>query len=403
MQRFFYRNLAFLITVNLLIKPIWLFGIDRSVQNAVDASEYGLYFVLLNLSMLTMVLLDLGLSSFNNRAVAGNTQLLTMHVPHLLTIKLLLAFVYLATTVVAALVLGYTHRALFMLAWIAANQIMASLIMFLRSNINALHHFTADSIFSILDKAIVIVVCGAMLAVPDWRARFQIEWFVYAQTAAYLIALLSCFAYLLKLRVPFFLQWPDPFTKGLLRQAMPFAVLIFLMSVYGRVDAVMLKQLLGEEGKTEAGIYAAAYRILDALNQIGYLFSILLLPVLSRQLANRLPVTTLVRSSSVLLYVYSVTAAVSICVFAREIIDLLYHKHEQQSTASLKWLIYALIGYSLSYVFSTLLTAAGQLWQLTVIACGVVVLNVALNLMFIPRYGAMGAAAAAALTAAAAA
>lgn len=70
MQRFFFRNLLFLIFVNLLIKPLWIFGIDRSVQNAVGSESYGVYFIITNLSLLTQILLDLGISHYNNRLIA---------------------------------------------------------------------------------------------------------------------------------------------------------------------------------------------------------------------------------------------------------------------------------------------------------------------------------------------
>lgn len=398
MQRFFFRNLAFLITVNLVVKPFWLFGIDRSVQNLVAAENYGLYFVLLNLSMLTMILLDLGISSYNNKTVAGNQALLTTHLPHLLTLKLALAVLYFLVTLGAALVLGYSHRAVNLLAWITANQVMAGLIMFFRSNVNALHRFVADSIFSVLDKALVILICGLLLWVPAWRTQFTIEWFVYAQFAAYTLSLTGIVIYLWNIAGALRIMFPDRFTLHLMRQAAPFALLIFLMTLYARIDAVMLKQLLGTSGKIAAGIYAAGYRILDALNQVGYLFSVLLLPLFSRLIAGNKSVTALVRSSSVVLYLFSVTAATGIAVFSDEITAWLYREHVRESSVVLRWLIFALVGHSFTYVFSTLLTAAGKLCLLTGIATLGALLNILLNVTLIPAYQAAGAAAAAALT-----
>lgn len=48
MKKKFVTNLAFLIGVNLLIKPFWIFGIDRTVQNSVGAVDYGIYYALFN-------------------------------------------------------------------------------------------------------------------------------------------------------------------------------------------------------------------------------------------------------------------------------------------------------------------------------------------------------------------
>ena len=46
MKRKFITNLALLLFLNLLIKPIYAFGIDVGVQNAVGARDYGNYFIL---------------------------------------------------------------------------------------------------------------------------------------------------------------------------------------------------------------------------------------------------------------------------------------------------------------------------------------------------------------------
>ncbi|MFT5621837.1 MAG: hypothetical protein ACI9QR_002178, partial [Flavobacteriaceae bacterium] len=50
-QRLF-RNIFLLIFVNLLVKPLWIFGIDLHVQNTVGAENYGFYFVIFNFSFL---------------------------------------------------------------------------------------------------------------------------------------------------------------------------------------------------------------------------------------------------------------------------------------------------------------------------------------------------------------
>ena len=57
-NRQFISNITFLVFVNLIVKPFWIFGIDRTVQNAVGAEQYGTYFALFNFTMLFHILLD---------------------------------------------------------------------------------------------------------------------------------------------------------------------------------------------------------------------------------------------------------------------------------------------------------------------------------------------------------
>ena len=79
MQKKFLTNLGLLLFLNLLVKPFWVLGIDRSVQNVVGAEEYGFYFSILNFSFLFNMFLDLGITNFNNRNIAQNAQLLNKH------------------------------------------------------------------------------------------------------------------------------------------------------------------------------------------------------------------------------------------------------------------------------------------------------------------------------------
>ena len=52
MKRKFLTNLGFLLFLNLLVKPFWIFGIDRTVQNMAAPGEYGFYFTILNFTFL---------------------------------------------------------------------------------------------------------------------------------------------------------------------------------------------------------------------------------------------------------------------------------------------------------------------------------------------------------------
>ena len=66
----YFKGLTWLIALNLLIKPVWLFFIDRQVQNIVGYEEYGKYFAILNLSYVLFFLSDVGISNMLNQRMA---------------------------------------------------------------------------------------------------------------------------------------------------------------------------------------------------------------------------------------------------------------------------------------------------------------------------------------------
>ena len=70
MRKNFITNISFLLLLNLLIKPFWILGIDRGVQNALGPEVYGVYFALFNFSYVFQVILDFGINNYNNRLIA---------------------------------------------------------------------------------------------------------------------------------------------------------------------------------------------------------------------------------------------------------------------------------------------------------------------------------------------
>ncbi|MGB1317516.1 MAG: hypothetical protein ACPG5W_04895, partial [Flavobacteriales bacterium] len=146
MQRKFLSNLAFLLFLNLLVKPFWIFGIDRAVQNEVGAAAYGSYFALFNFAFILNVFLDLGISNFNNRNVSQHEQLLGKYFPRIVALRFLLAIGYLIVCLSVGLMLGYSQHQMMMLGLLCFNQFLLSSILFLRSNIAGLQLFKLDSL-----------------------------------------------------------------------------------------------------------------------------------------------------------------------------------------------------------------------------------------------------------------
>lgn len=392
-QKDFIFNVILLIFLNLLIKPFWILGIDVGVQNRVGAEDYGLYFAVFNFTFLFNMLLDMGITNFNNRNIARHQQLLHKHLSGIITLKLLLGAVYMAVVFVVALIIGYRGFQLWLLFWMSINQFLNAFILYLRSNISALLMFKTDSCLSVLDRLLMVLFCGILLWGGIMDEPFRIEWFVYCQTAAYTVAALTALAIVVTKGKVTRLNWNPTFFLMILKKSLPFAILFLLMSFYNRIDSVMLERMLPEGvGASEAGIYASAFRLLDALVMIAYLFSVILLPLFSKMLKNKENITPIVKSSFSLLFLFSVTSVVLLEQFRLPVLDLLYREHVAESAAVFRFLIAGIIPISFTYIFGTMLTANGNMKLLNITAIAGIVVNLAVNLLLIPRLQAVGAA-----------
>jgi O-antigen/teichoic acid export membrane protein len=397
LKRKFVTNLALLLFLNLLVKPVYAFGIDVGVQNAVGAQAYGNYFILLNFSLIFQIILDLGIENFTRSEIARHVQLLNKYFSNILPLKIILGLIYYLVCCIIGYFLNWHFNEFRLLLMLLFNQILASFILYCRANLGGLHHFRADSVISVVDRIVVILICGILLLNPVTRAGFRIEWLIYAQTVAYLITASIAFGLVFSRAHPIHFRFNLKYYLSFLRRSLPYALLILLMATYMRIDSVMLGKLL-VNGKEQAGIYAQSFRIIEILSNYGYLFTIILLPVFSRMIQHGESVANLTRLSFTLMFVPALTVAFGCLSYRYDIIDFLYNEHIQHSGRVFGILIFSFLGICTTYIFGTLLTANGSLRQLNTMAAIAVTLNLSLNLILIRRFGVFGAATASMVT-----
>jgi len=161
----------------------------------------------------------------------------------------------------------------------------------------------------------------------------------------------------------------------------------------------MLERMLpGRTGKEQSGIYASAYRLLDAVNMIAFLFAGLLLPIFSRLLKMKESVAQMVKLSTDLLITLSIIISFGAFFYSYPIMELLYKEHVQASTYVFSILMFGFIPISVTYIYGTLLTANGNLRYLNIMAGFGMMLNLVLNYLLIPHFQAVGSAWASLLT-----
>ena len=391
MNREFLINIIFLISINILIKPFFLFGIDRTVQNTVGTETYGIYFALLSLTYLFGIVNDIGIQNFNNRSIAQKPELLQQYFPAIFFIKILLGLAYFSIIFLAAWLWGYETLHWHLLFFLALNMVIYQYIAYLRSNVSGLGMYRTDSFISSLDKLFMIIICSVLLWGNITERSFQIEWFVYAQTFSFGLTALIAFLFLKKHLVQLQYNFQPAFIFSLIKKTIPYALVIFLMTIYTRIDAIMVERLL-PDGQKESGIYGAAYRLLDASNMIGFMFAGLLLPMFARLLKEKESVIPLVRMSALMIFSGAISASVIIYFFRNEIGFLLYTEATPYWGEVIGTIMLSFVAGSGGYIMGTLLTANGNLNKMNWILFSCVLLNIFFNLLLIPKYKALGAA-----------
>jgi O-antigen/teichoic acid export membrane protein len=391
MQKTFLSSLLITIFLNLLIKPLALFGIDATVQNRVGPEEYGLYFSLLNLSVILNMLLDLGINNYTTKRVAQRPEIAKRYFGKIFSFRLILFLGYFMVLLVFALVLNYSEKALFILMILAINQFFIMSTAYCRSHFSGFHFFKLDALISVLDRFLLIIMGGIVLFTSFTELKMTIELFVWIQFFCYFTTFCVAFSLLLKHIERPFLKWDLSFSLSFVKKSLPYAVLIVLMTLYTRLDGVMLERL-HPNGAYESGIFAQGFRLLDALFMFGMIFVGLLFPMFSKQLKNdRSGIKPLLKTSGNLLISGAILIVLVTTYNAYFLLSLIYER-ATESVPAFQWLMFGFLAICMNFIFGTLLTANGNLRILNISSAIGIVLNVALNFYFIPTHGAVGAA-----------
>jgi len=391
LRRKFLINILFLLTVSIIVKAFWVLGIDRTVQNVVGETAYGSYFSLFSFSVLFTLLLDMGLSGFNNRAVSADPTRVKLWFGNVLLLRLLLTAAYFAVTLTVAFALGYRGWQITMLLILMLNQVMASMILWLRSNLSGMQYLLLDSLLSVADRLIMILICSLLLWGNFSGDVFRIEWFVWSQTAAYFTVMCISLVFVVRRGGVAGVKPDAAIMRSIIMDGLPYAAVVFAMTICWRTDSVMIERLL-PDGATEAGNYAQGFRLFDALAMIPVMFGGMLLPIMTRGLSSGQDIRPLAKMAARMLMAPLGAGAVTLATFPAEILDVLYLAPATGAVISFRILMITIIPVGAIYIYSTMLTAAWKLKVLGIITLSGMVLSVALNLVLIPWLGIAGAA-----------
>jgi O-antigen/teichoic acid export membrane protein len=190
----------------------------------------------------------------------------------------------------------------------------------------------------------------------------------------------------------------------IIKKSMPFALLALLMSFYSRIDPVLIERILGGPfGNEQSGIYAQAFRLLDAGQNFALLFSVLLLPLFAKMIKENESLTKLLNLSFSIIISGTLIIAITSLFYGEQIMQLLYTPAKGElytsylerillSAKIFKLLMFSLVFVSSIYIFGTLLTANNSLKYLNLIAIVSLSANIILNFILIPKYFALGSA-----------
>ncbi|MBK7227163.1 MAG: oligosaccharide flippase family protein [Saprospiraceae bacterium] len=392
MKKTILLNLSLLIFVNLLIKPIYIFGIDRKLQLIVGQSEYGFYIELLTFTLLFQALNDLGLYNYTIRHFSQTKSTDTNLVSNLFGVKLIFSVVYLAIISIITFLHHDYVDSWKLILHLAFNQILIQFIFFFRSFITGAGFYKTDSILSILDRLLLIIIGFIFLYTPSLQHLITIPWFVNLQTLSLIVCFtIALFIYFQKISSSISIQFNWSVSKKILTSCFPFILIYFFNIAYTRQDVIWIGNFV-QNGNEENGLYASSMRLYEAFTMISLAFGSLALGMFSKFYETKKMLTEVfVTMGKVLLFI---TIGISVFIFfnANWVNQLLYHQDSELMDKNLKIIMIGFIPGSLSFLLGAFIQAIHREKKLVLIYLSMTILNGILNYFLVPTLASYGAA-----------
>ncbi|MCX6186472.1 MAG: oligosaccharide flippase family protein, partial [Bacteroidetes bacterium] len=242
MRRAFMSNVGVMMALNLLIKPFWVLGIDRTVQNILGPENYGMYYNLVAFTLILSVILEFGINNYTSSQIAKYPDKAPQFFAATFSLKIIYSIAYLIITLSSALLLNYEGARLYYLGVLAICQVMSFFNTYFRSNVSGLHFFKTDSVLSVIDRILMIAFCSAMI----WGNVYPLtlESYIYAQTLSYAIAALCSFLIVKSKIKKISFVFDKQILIQIFKSTYPYALLAFIMMSYTRVDTILIRQML---------------------------------------------------------------------------------------------------------------------------------------------------------------
>jgi len=327
---------------------------------------------------------DLGLQQLAIREIARDRSLARKYLGNVAGMKIILVTITFSLIALTINLLGYPEETIRVVYLIALNIIFTAFTGMFNSIFQAFEKMEFVSVGRILNS--VLLLSGALFAINQ---GFSVVGFASLYFLVSVIVLVYSFIVCVWKFVLLEMEVDLGFWKLTIKEALPFGLSGIFVAIYFWIDSVMLSLMKGDE---VVGWYNAAYRLVYVLLFIPAAYFSSIYPIMSRFYKTSEDSLRFSYKKS-LKYIMIVAYPIVICVtfFAPKIILLIFQEEFIPSIPALQILVWAVFFSFLAHATVYTLNSINRQIIYTKITFLAMVLNVALNLVFIPIFSFIGA------------
>lgn len=338
-----------------------------------------------------MVIIDYGFNLQIVRDVAVKPDNALSRIPRALNGKLILSLVSTIILYITCALIDYPEKTRFLIWTLWSASLFYSVGLFFNSIFRGLSRFEYEAYPTILLNVIQFSLVGIFLLTNHTTIAIAVAYLV----SRFIYFLFSL--HLIRSRVGKF-SFSIRISEGIaaLKDSLSFGIHTILAVLYFQIDTVFLSYFKGNQ---DVGWYQAAMRILLASLIFSDIITTIFFPIIARNFAvDREELRKVALACNK--YLFIIGGYISLCflLFAKFLIQLFYGKGYGESILIMQILSAVVFLRFSSSAYAMLITVSNN-QRLRALGVAVsLVVNILLNLVLIPRYGAAGAAVASMLT-----
>lgn len=352
---------------------------------------YGQYTTIITFLSFFGIIADMGLTLITVQMISRPDIQEEKILSNLITLRFITALVFLVLAPVIALLFPYNQLIKTGIAITAASFLFTALNQILIGLFQKDLRMDKVSIAEVASRTLLLA--GSFLSLKNGWGLNGILWSTVASSLANFAWLYLSTRSKVKLRLRFDKDiWLKTF-----RLSWPLAITISLNLIYLKSDTLLLSVIPRESEIgiiAEVGLYGAAYKVIDVLVTIPFMFSGLILPFLTKAWAekNKEKFNNITRRSFELLFMFVVPMVIGTQIISDKLMRLIAGPEFIQSGPILKLLIWACFFIFIGNIFAHGIIALNRQKNIIKAYIFTAISSLALYLFLIPKFSYYGAA-----------
>ncbi|MCL0070516.1 flippase [Dehalococcoidia bacterium] len=336
---------------------------------------------------------DLGLGQLTVREVARDKTLASKYLTNIAIMKIILAVITFGLIALTINLMGYPQETITVVYLIGLSVIFMAFTQMFYSIFQAFERVEFQAIGQMLNAALLLA--GAIIVI-----KLGLDVVTFASLFVLVSLLTLAYSFIIVRRKisnpplvwsPRTMELDWDFWKPTIKEALPFGLSMISIAIFHWIDTVMLSLMKGD---TVVGWYNASYRLTLAFLCIPAALNFAIFPVMSRfymTSQNSLRLST--EKYFKYMAIVGIPLGLGTTLLAHRIIPLIFGAEYTPSIIVLQILVWSSVFIFMNSTFGRLFESSNKQIIVTKIVGICALLNVILNLIFIPKYSYIAASA----------